>query len=682
MFTAAPSGLAPSDNWPLPNLVAFFGTGLVLYCLSQWLAFSTRVQPENIAIFWPPAGVMLALLVASPRPLAWLMAGALAVATLFCNYLADRGLGFSAMLTFNDVVTGVIGAKILRKWLDGESPVSGIRSYSAFLAIVALSAFASAILGSTIVHYVYGVAVLDIWHHWFGAMVLGLLVGVPLIIAAQERSGVLDMVKPDAELFISFSLVAALLTAAHASVFSSISLRFAFVLAMVPLLLWMAARRTAFETSVILTTVTSFKILALAKGFGPITIPLLTIPEGISWTMAIFAIQCGAVLMLVAIRSEERAVERDRAQQVARMQSIVDAATDGIISANSHGTVETFSKTAERLFGYTATEVVGNNVKMLMPDAYRNHHDGYMQHYLQTGEKKIIGIGRLVTGLRKDGTEFPMELSVGEALVGSQRVFTGFIRDVTERQKTEQQLHEMQDELLHVSRLSAMGELASALAHELNQPLTAIKNYTQAASIMLKNKVNREELPGILVKTAEQASRAGDIIKRLRSFVTARQVERSAQKVSQLIEDACALALIGARDEGVKSRIVHAKDLPDIQVDRIQIQQVLINLVRNAFDAVKQSQVREITITSNKHEDSVIIQISDTGPGMTPETEATLFKPFVTTKPSGMGIGLSLSRSIAEAHGGSLTYERNPDGGAVFTLTLPIEVVPHVETRH
>ncbi len=682
MTAATLSSQHSVEDWPWPKLTAVVASGLALYGLSQWLAFETRIQPANVAIFRPQAGVILAALVAAPRRHFWIVALALAAASLACNRILGRDLGINALLTLNDIGTGGVTAMACRKWLGKFSPVASTRSYSAFLVIIAFSAVLSATLGSLMMRFALDISPFEIWHHWFGAVVLGLFVGTPLLIAVSTRNGILQSIKFDIEFLVIVMLAIVLLTSAHTAFVTSQPLRLAAFILIVPLLLWVAVRRSSLEASVFLSIATTIKILALAWETGPLRPQLWLVPESEAWVLAVFAVQCGAVLMLASNRSEQDVLEHDKTEQAARMRSIVDAATDGVVSIDQKGIVETFSKSAERLFGYSADEVIGSNVKMLMPDAYRQHHDGYLNHYLVTGEKKIIGIGRLVTGLRKDGTEFPMELSVGEALNGDQRVFTGFIRDVTERQKTEQRLYELQDELLHVSRLSAMGELASALAHELNQPLTAIKNYAQAASIILKNNLNPSELPGILVKTTEQAGRAGDIIKRLRSFVTARQVERSYEKVSQLIEESCALALVGAREDGVKAKIVHGKNLPDIQVDRIQIQQVLINLVRNAFEAVRQGQVRDVIIVSERRENSVAISISDSGPGLSPEIEANLFKPFVTTKLGGMGIGLSLSRSITEAHGGTLSYERNPAGGATFVLSLPIEAAADVETRH
>src|SRR3569623_1939813 len=158
-----------------------------------------------------------------------------------------------------------------------------------------------------------------------------------------------------------------------------------------------------------------------------------------------------------------------------------------MVIINETGRILSFSKAAERLFGFAEAELVGENVSTLMPSPDRERHDSYLERYLRTGEKRIIGIGRLVTGRRRDGTTFPMELSVGEATIGDERVFTGFIRDLTERQDYEKRLHTVQAELAHVSRVTAMGTLATSIAHELNQPLTAIANYVETASEMLEN---------------------------------------------------------------------------------------------------------------------------------------------------------------------------------------------------
>jgi two-component system sensor kinase FixL len=332
-----------------------------------------------------------------------------------------------------------------------------------------------------------------------------------------------------------------------------------------------------------------------------------------------------------------------------------------------------FSAAAERMFQYKAEEVTGQNVKILMPTPYSAEHDSYLDRYLRTGERRVIGLGRVVVARRKDGSTFPIELAVGEALVKNKHIFTGLIRDISDRQATERRLHEVQSDLHHVSRLSAMGELASALAHELNQPLTAINNYLLAAQqLVQRGPENADRASEVIGKSIDQAIRAGQIIRQLRSFVQKRQVERVSAEIDKVIDEASALAFIGLKEKGIRVSIERDTDLPEVPVDRIQIQQVLINLIRNAVDAMEGQSRRELTIRMMADSTEARISIVDTGSGIPPEMEERLFSAFVTSKATGMGVGLSISRSIVEAHGGRLWFEANPSGGTIFHVALPL----------
>jgi two-component system sensor kinase FixL len=355
------------------------------------------------------------------------------------------------------------------------------------------------------------------------------------------------------------------------------------------------------------------------------------------------------------------------------LRSILATVPDAMIVADEYGVIQSFSSTAERLFGYAPREVIGRNVSMLMPEPDRSRHDGYMGRYRQTGEQRIIGVGRVVTGQRKDGSTFPMHLSIGEMHAQSQRSFTGFIRDLTERQETLAKLREVQSELVHVSRLLAMGEMASSLAHELNQPLTAIANYMKGCRRLLQNSSHPqlETMLDALDKASEQALRAGQIIRRLRDFATKGDAEKKVERVVKLIEEASALALVGAREMGVMVRQEIDPRVDLVLADRIQIQQVLVNLFRNALEAMEKTERRELVVTvAPASELMVEIAISDTGHGIGPEIRRKLFEPFVTTKDHGMGVGLSISRTIIEAHGGKMWVEDNPIGGSVFRFTI------------
>jgi two-component system, LuxR family, sensor kinase FixL len=372
-------------------------------------------------------------------------------------------------------------------------------------------------------------------------------------------------------------------------------------------------------------------------------------------------------------RTHAAAGTRDLLAREAHLQSILDTIPDAMIVIDEGGVMQHFSTAAERLFGYTSQEAIGTNVKSLMPSPYREAHDGYLERYLRTGERRIIGIGRVVVGERKDGSIFPMELAVGEMKSGNERFFTGFIRDLTERQKTEARLQELQSELVHISRLTAMGEMASTLAHELNQPLSAIANYMKGSQRLLQGKPDdlSKTLRGALDKAAEQAMRAGQIIRRLRDFVSRGETERRVESITKLVEEASALALVGAKERGIRVTFQLDPRADLVLADKVQVQQVLINLMRNAIDAMEESRRRELVIaTSAEEEEMVAISVADTGTGVAPDVAEQLFQPFVTTKRQGMGVGLSISRTIVEAHGGEIWLEPNPEGGTVFHFTL------------
>jgi two-component system sensor kinase FixL len=372
--------------------------------------------------------------------------------------------------------------------------------------------------------------------------------------------------------------------------------------------------------------------------------------------------------------SERKAAELALRESELRLRSILDTVPDAIVVIDAAGLIQSFSPAAERLFGYAPDEVRGRNVSMLMPSPYAEQHDGYLERYLRTGEKRIIGIGRIVVGLRKTGDTFPMELAVGEFELGGERYFTGFVRDLTERQRTEKRLQDLQSELLHVSRLSAMGQMASTLAHELNQPLTAVTNYVQAARRLLGAPgADMKRVDEVMEKAATQAARAGQVIRRLREFVAKGEAERRVEDLNNVVEEATALALVGAKLHRVRVSLELDHGLPAALVDKVQIQQVILNLVRNAVEAMEGSPERELRLASRRAGSRFVeIAVSDTGPGLAPEVMERLFQPFVTTKRTGMGLGLSICREIVEAHGGRLAVEAASPRGATFRFTLPV----------
>lgn len=368
-----------------------------------------------------------------------------------------------------------------------------------------------------------------------------------------------------------------------------------------------------------------------------------------------------------------RAAEEALRSQESHLRSILSTVPDAMVVIDDQGSIVSFSAAAERLFGYQEAELLGVNVSRLMPSPDRERHDAYIRRFLETGEKRIIGIGRVVFAERRDGSTFPMELSIGEASSDSHPLFTGFIRDLTERQQTEARLESLQSELIHVSRVSAMGTMASTLAHELNQPITAVTNYVEAVRDLLANP-DPDDIPMIrdaLDDTAKEALRAGHIVRRLRDFVARGEVEKTIEKLPLLINEAAVLGLMGAREKSVEPRFDLDPYASPVLVDKVQIQQVLINLIRNAVEAMADSPVRQLTVTSRPDQRGFVrVIVADTGPGVTPEVAEQLFTAFVSTKAEGMGLGLSICRTIVEANGGRIWMEPRTGGGTEFHFTL------------
>ncbi len=357
--------------------------------------------------------------------------------------------------------------------------------------------------------------------------------------------------------------------------------------------------------------------------------------------------------------------------------SLLDSAVDGMIIIDRVGSILTFNRAAQQLFGYQLDEVLQHNVKMLMPNPYHDEHDGYIRNYQQTKERKIIGIGRKVHAKTKSGKVFPILLSVGEYQENDQRYYIGIIRDLTEQLEAEQLAKEFRDRLAHVDRISTMGEMASGIAHELNQPLTAISSYVQAAKRRFKNaNVDADKMNELLSKVEGQALRAGKVIERMRSLSKAEDTVRDRARINDLVKEAIDLLVPEATSRGVELKTEYLASNKEVIVDTVQIQQVVLNLVRNAIDVTiesgNQKGLIEINTQINVGNDAEV-SVKDYGGGISDEMSDRLFHPFVTSKSQGTGLGLSISRSIIDAHGGVLEAE-NFNSGAIFRFTLPLAV--------
>ncbi len=366
----------------------------------------------------------------------------------------------------------------------------------------------------------------------------------------------------------------------------------------------------------------------------------------------------------------------------ARFEALLDAAVDAIVVIDEDGRIQSFSRAAEKIFGYSQSEAVGQPVEILMPSPYREEHAGYLTSYLGGEPPKIIGIGREVVGQRKDGSTFPLYLSVGKVSSSGKRSFVGILRDVSNQKKMEQEqlrLHaEAQlnrERLAHAGRLQILGEMAAGIAHEINQPLSAISTYAQAAGRLLQSGESEtgEQLE-ILEKIAVQAQRAGEVIRRMRALAAEGETSRQIVDINDVVGEVLELAEIDARAHEYILKADLAPSLPAILADRIQIQQVVLNLVHNAIEAMLDVDgAGDVILIRSGPDDEgrVEVCVIDQGVGLAKEDEDRVFDPFFSTKQSGLGIGLSICRSIIQAHGGEMGFRRNQGPGMTFFFNLP-----------
>jgi two-component system sensor kinase FixL len=365
----------------------------------------------------------------------------------------------------------------------------------------------------------------------------------------------------------------------------------------------------------------------------------------------------------------------------AQFQSLLDACVDAVVIIDHRGMIEDFNPAASRLFGYSLEEVVGHSVGMLMPAGEASTHDGYISRHIATGEARVIGIGRDVQAMRRDGTVFPASLAIGRLAGAEPPRFVGFLHDLTRRHQVEAQrvvaqeaVRDARERLTHVARRSTLGEMTTGLAHELNQPLTAITMYAQAAERLATQPIpEMEEVVDALRQIATQALRAGEVIRRLRALVRNRQHQEELLELNSVVRDLVVLAQSDARMHNVRVDLQLAEGLPRVLGDVVQLQQVLLNLVRNAIDALKDEPEGErlVVLRTSSVGSGVELSVSDCARGLDPAIEGRLFEAFATTKPEGTGLGLAISRSIIESHGGKLAWRPNEPRGSCFHFHLP-----------
>jgi two-component system sensor kinase FixL len=366
------------------------------------------------------------------------------------------------------------------------------------------------------------------------------------------------------------------------------------------------------------------------------------------------------------------------------LEAAFEAAVDAMVVIDRHGVVLSINSAVTKIFGYSRSELLGENVSVLMPEPYRSEHAGYLVRYLATLEPRIIGIGREVEGQRKDGSVFPLDLAVGEASAMGDRLFVGILRDLSDRRKLQSELEERRlearrhrERLAHVDRISTLGQMAAGIAHEVNQPLGAISNYAQAARLVLQagqETLDPAKVDSILEKISAQALRAGEVIRRIRTLARDQQEEIVAADLNELVLATVELARIEAVFEGAEVATELEEPLPQVLIDPIQIQQVILNLVRNGLESMRLANQQDCPIRLNTRAEGehVTLEVIDSGTGIADDLSEHILTPFVSSKQGGMGMGLAISESIVANHEGRLWFRNNDSGsGATFGIELP-----------
>lgn len=371
-----------------------------------------------------------------------------------------------------------------------------------------------------------------------------------------------------------------------------------------------------------------------------------------------------------------------------QLRVILETSPAAMVVIDDGGIIRGFGRAAQKLFGYSQEQAIGQNVAILMAPPHVARHDAYLKRYHKTHERRMMGFTRVENACDCNGHVFPVEITLGEAHVEGRTYYIGFLRDVGEQLADRRQLRDILDELAHASRISAMGAFATAIAHELNQPLTAITNYAEGVRDILARHTDladREQLVEILDSCSRQAVRAGQLIHRLRDFVRGGPPRLELTDPSALVDNSVTLAMINGFRRDIRLEIAIAPGLPKVAVDPVQAQQVLFNLIRNAFEAMHAEEGigGRLRIEAMPHdEDHVEFVIEDSGPGIDPQVSDRMFESFVTTKGGGMGVGLSICKQIVESYGGSIwaTCARSL-GGAAFHFTLPAGRASDVEEK-
>lgn len=379
--------------------------------------------------------------------------------------------------------------------------------------------------------------------------------------------------------------------------------------------------------------------------------------------------------LITEIEDRKRA-ENELKRSEARHRVVVETASDAVVSIDEGGAIILANPATKRIFGYAPEDLIGKPLTILMPGAARKLHDSGLKQYLETGTKRLNWQGTEMTAMRANGEEFPAAVSFGEMIVGQRRVFTGFIRDISEKKRAEAELRNTQAELSRMMRVMTIGQLTASIAHEVSQPLSGIIMNASTCLRMLKSAPpNIDGARETAQRTIRDGNRASEVITRLRTLFSKKQIDVESVDLNEAAREVIALMSGELQRNDVILKSEFGDDLPAINGDRIQLQQVILNLLRNGSDAMNgiEDRPRNMVVRTELEDGHVRLSVRDSGVGFSPDVAGQMFEPFYTTKSDGMGVGLSVSRSIIEANRGRLWATANDGPGATFAFSIPCE---------
>jgi PAS domain S-box-containing protein len=668
-FTNVPS--ASGGQWTsrfraLATIVLFAAAFFIV----QRLTFAMRIPPFQRTTVWTPGALFFAALLLEPPRRWWLYLVGLCLGVVAAFHDDGPVPAVRALLAVPFLCAAVMpGAWAVRRFTT-NSLFGNLTSLTVFVGVATVLVPVFVIVPLEVSRYLAGGK--DIWLIVVRSLLagaLGTLIATPALTLtlANRCAWLRELSWPRlAELA---GLGVGVLTVGH--VVFGIDLGEepspALLYAPLPLLLWAAVRFELAGVCWALLALVVQSTWGAIRGHGPFA--GLPPAQGVL-QLQLFLLAISLPLMYLATLIREVVQEIDeRRRSEERFRLVVEHSPNAILLVNALGRIVLVNSESERLFGYRREELIDKPIEVLVPERYRSNHPGHLAEFFAAPSARHMGAGRELFGRRRDGGEFPVEIGLTPIqAAGGLQVLCAVV-DISARKRAE----ETRQELAHASRLALVGELTASIAHEINQPLGAILSNADAAEMLLDAAPPAlEEVRQILNDIRRDDLRASEVIRRLRALLSKRQFEMQPLDLNQTVSEMIHVVRAEARRRNVSIRTHLAEDLPVVHGDRVQLQQVILNLLLNGMEALTDtSGEKTLEIQTARHENGAKLTVSDTGPGMSPDTLTRLFDPFFTTKRAGMGLGLSISRSLIERHGGRIWAERSSTGGATFRVLLP-----------